>query len=208
MILPIPTTFGPFQSSDINSSRQGGAVEDFAGNGGPSLKRNSRPWHFFEVQAVVAPLLHCVTLLDANASLLTTWSADGFAPIHLAAHFGHVAAVRLLVERGAPIDAKSRNWLIVRPLQSATAGRRLPVVELLLKVGANVNERQSGKWTALHSAAQHGDVAIVMEFRRHGADRTALNAEGKNAARIAREAGHNELATTLEGHRSIEEVGK
>jgi ankyrin repeat protein len=99
MILPIPATFGPFQSSDINSSRQGEAVEDFAGNGGPSLKRNSRPWHFFEVQAVVAPLLHCVTLLDANASLLTTSSADGFAPIHLAAHFGHVAAVRLLVER-------------------------------------------------------------------------------------------------------------
>jgi ankyrin repeat protein len=97
----------------------------------------------------------------------------------------------LLVERGAPINAKSRNWLIVRPLQSATAGRRLPVVELLLKVGANVNERQSGKWTA---AAQHGDVAIVMELRRHGADRSALNAEGKNAARIVREAGHNELA--------------
>src|SRR5437016_3080782 len=82
------------------------------------------------------------------------------------------------------------------------------VTRLLMKHGANVNERQSGNWTALHSAAQHGDVAIVMELLRHGADRSALNAEGKDAARIAREAGHDELAAMLEGHRLIEEDGK
>ena len=147
-------------------------------------------------------------LLYSNANLLTAWSADGFAPLHLAAHFGHVAAVRLLLEHGAPIDPKSRNFLSVTPLQSATAGLRLPVVELLLKHGANVNERQSGNWTALHSAAQHGDVAIVMELLGHGADRSALNAEGKNAARIARETGHDELAAMLETHRLIEQGGK
>jgi len=33
-------------------------------------------------------------------------------------------------------------------------------------------------------------------------------AEGKDAARIAREAGHDELAAMLEGHRLIEEDGK
>jgi propanediol dehydratase small subunit len=37
-----------------------------------------------------------------------------------------------------------------------------------------------------------------MELLRHGADRTALNAEGKNAANIAREAGHDELAAIFE----------
>jgi uncharacterized protein len=77
-------------------------------------------------------------------------------------------------------------------------------VEVLLKFGANVNERQTGNWTALHSAAQHGDLPIVMELLRHGADRSALNAEGKNAATIAREAGH-ELAAILEPNRSPEE---
>jgi uncharacterized protein len=144
-------------------------------------------------------------ILDADASLLTALSSDGFAPLHLAAHFGHVAAVRLLRERGAPIDAKSRNSLSATPLQSATAGRSLPVVEVLLKFGANVNERQTGNWTALHSAAQHGDLPIVMELLRHGADGSALNAEGKNAATIAREAGHDELAAILEPNRSPEE---
>jgi ankyrin repeat protein len=81
-------------------------------------------------------------------------------------------------------------------------------VESLLNCGANVNERQSGNWTALQSAAQHGDAAIAMELLRHEADRTALNAEGKNAARIAREAGHHELAALLEANRPIEEATK
>jgi uncharacterized protein len=143
-------------------------------------------------------------LLDRDASLLTAWSADGFALLHLAAHFGHVEAVQLLLTRGAPIDAKSQNWLGVTPLQSATAGRQLPVVKLLLKCSANVNDRQNGNWTALHSAAQHGDAAVVTELLRYGADRTALNAEGKTPGDIARETGHHELAGVLEGNRSEE----
>ena len=147
-------------------------------------------------------------LLDDEASLSTAWSADGFAPLHLAAHFGHFGAVELLIKRGAPIDAKSQNWLGVTPLQSATAGQHLPVVQLLLKCGANVNERQSGNWTALHSAAQHGDVAIAKELLRHGGDSSALNAEGKNPATIAHENGHNGLAAVLQGKRPIEEAEK
>jgi len=142
------------------------------------------------------------SLLDRDVSLLKAWSADGFSPLHLAAHFGHVEAVQLLLTRGAPIDAKSQNWLGVTPLQSAAAGRQLLVVELLLKCGANVNARQNGNWTALHSAAQHGDAAVITELLRYGADRTALNAEGKTPGNIAREAGHHELAGVLEGNRS------
>jgi uncharacterized protein len=147
-------------------------------------------------------------LLDSDATLLTASSADGFTPLHLAAYFGHVGTVRLLLERDAPIDTKSQNSLGVTPLHSVSAGRHLQIVQLLLTHSSNVNARQDGKWSALHSAAQHGDAAIAMELLRYGGDRTALNAEGKSAARIARESGHHELAVILEANRPMKEVGK
>jgi ankyrin repeat protein len=61
-------------------------------------------------------------LLDADASLLTAWSAHGFTPLHLAAHVGQVDAVRLLLKHGAPIDARSQNWLGVTRCRAQPPG--------------------------------------------------------------------------------------
>jgi uncharacterized protein len=44
-------------------------------------------------------------LLDGDPTLVGAWSADGFTPLHLAAYFGHVDSVRLLLEHGAKVAA-------------------------------------------------------------------------------------------------------
>ena len=47
------------------------------------------------------------------------------------------------------------------PLHAAAAGKHADIVKLLIDHGASVNARQHGGWTALHAAAQNGDVAMA-----------------------------------------------
>lgn len=147
-------------------------------------------------------------LVDQDTGTLNSFSADGFTVLHLAAYFGHVDTVRMLLDRNAPLATKSRNSLGVAPLHSAAAGRHLPVVRLLLAGGANVNDRQNGNWTALHSAAQYGDREIAVELLRNGADRYATNSEDKTPADLARDGRHNEVAAILDDNRGLETINK
>ena len=57
--------------------------------------------------------------------------------------------------------------------------------------------RQQGGWTALHAAAQHGDVEMAKLLIEWGADVTAANDEGKTAADLARERGHAAIVGML-----------
>jgi uncharacterized protein len=97
-------------------------------------------------------------LLDAEPALAEAFSNDGFTALHHAAYFGQEDAARILLERGALVDAVSRNAeVVVTPLHSAAAGGHSEIVKLLLEHGADANARQPGGSTALDAARQNGD---------------------------------------------------
>jgi len=137
-------------------------------------------------------------LLGANAGSLQSYSADGYTPLHLAAFFGQVEAMKLLLDRGAKIEAVSTNAMKVTPLHSATAGGSVEAVELLLAKGANANARQHGGFLPLQSAASNGNVAMVKALLEKGADASLASDDGRTAADLARAQDNDEVLALLE----------
>jgi ankyrin repeat protein len=138
-------------------------------------------------------------LLSMDNRLTRTHDADGWTPLHLAAHYGHPATVAILLHNNAPVDIRSANQMANTPLHAALAGRRADVVKILVDAGADVNAKQHGGWVPLHSAAANGDRAMVELLIARGADRNAVNDAGVSAAAFARERGHAALADYLDG---------
>jgi ankyrin repeat protein len=136
-------------------------------------------------------------LLDADPALATAWSPDGYPPVGLAAFFAGASTVRLLLDRGAAVDAAARNPMKVQPLHAAVGARNADSVALLLERGADVNARQQVGYTPLMGAAAAGRQDLVGLLLRHGADPSLQSEDGKTAADIAREHGHPDLAATL-----------
>jgi ankyrin repeat protein len=133
-----------------------------------------------------------------DAAAVNSRSNDGFTALHLACFFGQPEAARLLVEKGALVDAVASNPMQLMPLHSAASARNLEASRLLLEHGAPVNARQQRGWAPVHAAAQNGDRAMVELMLKHGADPALANDEGKTPAMVAREKGHAEIAALLE----------
>ena len=135
----------------------------------------------------------------AQSRSIDSYSKDGFTALHFACFFGQPAAARLLIENGAAVDAVAANPTRVMPLHSAASARNLEAARLLLEQGAAgmVNARQQAGWVPIHAAAQNGDRAMVELLLKHHADPKLANNEGKTAAMVAREKGHEEIAALL-----------
>jgi uncharacterized protein len=129
---------------------------------------------------------------------INAYSKDGFTALHFACFFGQPAAARLLLDRGAAVDAVAANPTQVMPLHSAASARNLEAARCLLEHGAPVNTRQQNGWVPIHAAAQNGDRGMVELFLKHHANPKLANDEGKTPAMVAREKGHEEIAALLD----------
>ena len=123
-------------------------------------------------------------LLDASTKGLSTTSPDGFTPLHLAAFFANSATVSFLLGRGADANAVSSNEMSLRPIHSAAAANP-DAVEPLLEHGADPNTQQVGGWTALHAAADRGNVPLVELLLARGADPSLASDGGQTPADMA-----------------------
>ena len=132
-----------------------------------------------------------------DPSLVNSHSRDGFTALHLACFFAQPEAARLLIEAGAEVDAVAANPTRVMPLHSAASARNLEAARFLLEHGAPVNARQQAGWVPIHAAAQNGDRAMVELLLKYHADPKLTNDDGKTAAMVAREKGHEQIAALL-----------
>ena len=86
----------------------------------------------------------------------------GATAIYVACEFGHVEAVKLLLDAGAPVDQPREDG--ATPLYKACQDGKLDIVRLLLQQGAQVDQIDSNSMTALWVACHQGrtDLARVL----------------------------------------------
>jgi uncharacterized protein len=151
--------------------------------------------------ATVGDEMRLREMLEDDAALANVYSADGWTPLHLAAHFGHANAVRWLLDAGADVRASSRNDLANQPLHAAAAGPApVELLTMLLDAGADVNARQRGGFTPIQATAQNGNLAATQLLLAHGADSQAHTNDGQTALSFALEGGHEAVARLLREH--------
>src|SRR5260221_1817042 len=139
-------------------------------------------------------------LLTANRSLASALSSDGWTPLHLAAFFGKEATARLLLNKGAVVNARSTNPMQNTPLHAAAAGKHAALAKLLIDFGANVNARQHGGWAPIHAAAQSGDVEMAEALIGAGADVQGRADNQQRAIDLALTGGQHAMGEVLEAH--------
>ncbi|MDX6508447.1 MAG: uncharacterized protein QOG81_199 [Gaiellaceae bacterium] len=118
-------------------------------------------------------------LLDADPELARARSVDDGTALHFAAFFRQPEATRLLLERGAELEAVASTFGNVTPLHSACASGERESARILLEAGSDANARQQGGFTPLHAAAQNGDEELARMLLARGADPEAATDDGR-----------------------------
>jgi ankyrin repeat protein len=136
--------------------------------------------------------------VDASAATVT-----GVTPLFMASYHANLPAVRLLLSKGArvdavaempalfPIDDPKSGPIALRkatPLMIAAAVGTPELVKTLLDAGANVNAKDSRNMTPLMFAVakNHQDPAVIRLLIDRGADLTVQSNVGETAADWAR----------------------
>jgi len=96
-------------------------------------------------------------LIDSGISVLATDEHKNTV-VHIAAEAGNIEILRLLSDRGAPIDRL--NWINQTPLSLAARNGHLPVVKYLCEKGATTHGRDLNT-APLGAAAAAGHLEIV-----------------------------------------------
>jgi ankyrin repeat protein len=157
------------------------------------------PLTFFEA-AMIDRTDRMRELLESHPDAVNRFSADGFTALHFAAYYGALGAMRLLIERGADLEAVTQNFLSNMPLHAAAAGAtRREACSILLGAGANVNAKQHDGYAVLHTPAMHGDRAQVELMLSYGADPGVKSDKGETPGDMAAAQGHSDIAAMLRG---------
>ncbi len=102
----------------------------------------------------------------------------GNTPLHLACYNGQSETVRVLLQN-PEIDINATNDLGVTALHVAVECSNIYITELLLKAGADAQERDDHGDTFLHMAARQKKTQLVHVLLKHGVDVNATNKFGE-----------------------------
>ena len=163
-------------------------------------------------------------LLEHGADVNARGERDS-TPLHLAAQYGRVEVVQVLLEHvanlGSDDDDRKTKFQVVSdyvnarnaegktPLHFASQGSYRGVnialchiARLLLERGADINALSQTRSTPLHLAAQDGRIEVVRVLLEHGANVVAEDGRGRTALQVASDQGHDAVIKFLSEHRA------
>ena len=128
---------------------------------------------------------------------------NGDTCLMAAAANGHLDICRLLIDKGAQVEAKSSVSLT--PLHCAAINGHVDIVRLLCDRGADFEARDISGLRPLHIAAVNGHISVVKELiEERNAEINARNDAGETALRCARDGNNRDIVAYLVSHGGIE----
>jgi ankyrin repeat protein len=137
------------------------------------------------------------TILGQSRARVNTPNPEGFTPLGLAAFFGHLDALKVLLENGAEVNAVAPSRFANTALDAAVSGDHADIVKALLAARSDPNIRSEGTYTSLHKAAAHGNLEVVRMLLESGADPKAVREGGLTPIDDARAKGHSAVVDLL-----------
>lgn len=145
--------------------------------------------------------LDVVKLLVESGSEIDFLIEEGGTPLMAAAAGLRPLIVEFLLTKGAQPNKKGHDgrFPLVCAFQPAViaVSDQVKTIRLLVEYGADVNVCTDSGITPLMNAAWFGNREAAEELLRLGAEATLKNANGKTAATLAFERGHDSLAQLL-----------
>lgn len=190
------------QANQVASVR---ALLDAGANVDLSMTDGTTPLHYAALHS--SEILELLLEKGAQVNVSTT-SADleGATPLHIAAEFGQLKWVRLLIQRGANVNALMLNGStpivqackegqaeivkalldagaqlrvpLISALQVAVLSKDLTVVKAVLAGKPDIHMKDENGNTALHYAYGIKSLPIIRELEKAGADPEILNNQG------------------------------
>jgi len=147
--------------------------------------------------ALVGDNRRVAALIAKDPKLVGTFAPLGWQPLMFAAFGGNLDGVKLLLAKGAAINARASTRFRNTPLQIALLCGEGKVMSHLLAKGADPNLRQNQDFAALHEAALLGRTDLIQLLLDHGADINPRNAKGETPLGTALRRGKTEVVTYL-----------
>jgi hypothetical protein len=140
----------------------------------------------------IALLSYLIGLGNLHLDLKDT---EGRTPLYVAAERGAGGSARLLLDKGANVNAQGGHYS--NALQAASFKGHKEIVMLLLDKGADVNAQGGFFNNALQAASREGHKEIVMLLLDKGADVNAQGGFFNNALQAALREGYKEIVMLL-----------
>ena len=147
------------------------------------------------VEAAIAAGADVNYINDIGINTLIVGAKYGLTALMFAAREGHIDIVRLLLDRGANINAIN-DYERTALMWAANTGHT-DVVRLLLDRGANINAVDGDGDTALMSASESGHTYTVRLLLDRGANINAINGNGDTVLIGAAKIGHADTVRLL-----------
>ena len=123
-----------------------------------------------------------------------------------ALHLAAECEVEISLENKANIEARNEDEDVMATLQSFAQKGRVKVVEVLLEKGANIEAVDEDGKTALHLAAEFNNSEVIKVLLEKGVNIEAVDEDGKTALHLATEYGHSKIVEVLKKGANIEAV--
>jgi ankyrin repeat protein len=132
--------------------------------------------------------LHRVTVLLDYGARVDDRGRYGLTALHYAVRGGKLPLIKLLLERGAPVNALDDDGLtpLLHLAKTRSKADPIPVMQMLAASGADLDARDEAQGTLLMYFARQGKAEPVRWLLAHGADRNARNKNGNTAAECGR----------------------